>query len=67
LRETQISQKCRYAKKTQISLELKKYRYVGVITNFGNEVTVVILYATCILGYSEDLMQSSFGKRMIEI
>jgi hypothetical protein len=28
-------QKCRYAKKTQISLDPKKYRYVGDITGFG--------------------------------
>jgi hypothetical protein len=34
LRETQISQKYRYAKKTQISLDLKKYRYVGDIAAF---------------------------------
>jgi hypothetical protein len=34
LRETQVSQKYRYAKKTQISLDLKKYRYVGVICNY---------------------------------
>jgi hypothetical protein len=27
-------QKCRYANKTQISLDLKKYRYVGDIFNF---------------------------------
>jgi hypothetical protein len=31
LRETQIWQFCRYAKKTQISLDPKKYRYVGDI------------------------------------
>ena len=34
LRETQISQKYRYAKKTQISLDLKKYRYVVEIKDF---------------------------------
>ena len=34
LRETQISQFYRYAKKTQISLDPKKYRYVGVICTF---------------------------------
>jgi hypothetical protein len=33
LRETQISQFYRYAKKIQISLDPKKYRYVGVICN----------------------------------
>jgi hypothetical protein len=31
LRETQISQFYRYAKKTQLSLDLKKYRYVEEI------------------------------------
>ena len=29
LRVSEICQNCRYAKKTQISLDLKKYRYVG--------------------------------------
>jgi hypothetical protein len=33
LRETQISQFYRYTKKTQISLNSKKYRYVGDIQN----------------------------------
>jgi hypothetical protein len=28
-------QNCRYAKKTQISLDPKKYRYVGEITGFA--------------------------------
>ena len=34
LRETQISRFYRYAKKTQISLDPKKYRYVGDICTF---------------------------------
>jgi hypothetical protein len=34
LRETQISQFYRYAKKTQISLDPKKYRYVGDTSGF---------------------------------
>jgi hypothetical protein len=34
LRVLQVHQNYRYAKKTQISLDLKKYRYVGDICNF---------------------------------
>ena len=34
LRVSEIYQNCRYAKKTQISLDLKKYRYVGDTTGF---------------------------------
>jgi len=41
LRETQISQKYRYPKKTQLSLDPKKYRYVGEITSFETEKTLV--------------------------
>jgi hypothetical protein len=33
LRISQIHRYCRYAKKTQISLDPKKYRYVGEICN----------------------------------
>jgi hypothetical protein len=35
-------QNYRYTKKAQISLDLKKYRYVGVITGFGNTEKIVI-------------------------
>jgi hypothetical protein len=36
LRIPEKYRKYRYAKKTQISLDPKKYRYVGVITTFRN-------------------------------
>jgi hypothetical protein len=36
LRISEIYQKCRYAKKTQLSLDLKKYRYAGDIAGFKN-------------------------------
>jgi hypothetical protein len=35
LRVSEIYQNCRYAKKTPISLGLKKYRYFGDTTGFG--------------------------------
>jgi hypothetical protein len=34
LRVSVFCQNCRYAKKTQLSLDPKKYRYVGEITSF---------------------------------
>jgi hypothetical protein len=34
LRVSEIYQNCRYAKKTQISLDPKKYRYVGANLKF---------------------------------
>jgi hypothetical protein len=36
LRVSKIYQNCRYPKKTQISLDPKKYRYVGDIASFRN-------------------------------
>jgi hypothetical protein len=36
-------QKCRYAKKTQISLDPKKYRYVGDIAGFRTTMKPVLL------------------------
>jgi hypothetical protein len=47
LRETQISQKYRYAKKTQLSLDFIKYRYVGDTAGFSSAKTVMILKDTC--------------------
>ena len=44
LRLSQLYQYCRYAKKTQISLDLKKYRYVGVITGLSDAKMVVKFY-----------------------
>jgi hypothetical protein len=35
MRVSKLCPKYRYARKTQISLDLKKYRYVGVIWNFA--------------------------------
>ena len=43
-------QKYRYAKKTQISLDLKKYRYVGEITTYWEPE---------IVGFDEIYMKSS--------
>jgi hypothetical protein len=47
LRIPQKCQKCRYAKKTQISLDLKKYRYVGETWKFENAYLVQISSDIC--------------------
>jgi hypothetical protein len=49
MRVSVFYQKCRYAKKTQISLNPKKYRYVGVIAGLAKDGETTIFGIASIL------------------